>query len=180
MKRRVYRSARLTLFFPLAVFVAVLYWCFSLSDSPVLILAGLALTATLVSFHRERIVQIWRQTLVLENDRLIYFDGNSHHEIRFVEIKLIRLNRWVGNFRVRQNEGHSLALMPQGDEKIEHWDLSDFSLVRVVLRLVCELAPPRRLACHRNSSNRVPKSSSRIIECYARFGHAFSDCSRPP
>ena len=137
MKRRVYRSARLTLFFPLAVFVAALCWCFSLSDSSVLILAELALTATLVSFHRERIIQIWRQTVVLENDRLIYFDGQTRHEIRFAEMKLIRLNRWVGT--MRQSAGHSLALMPQGDQKIEHWDLSDFSL-RVVLRLVCELA----------------------------------------
>lgn len=139
MKWHVYRAARLTIIFPLLVLIGGLFWCIYFTDSPIVKVAVLVVIIAIFVLTRERIAAIWRQILVLEDHRLIYFDGQTRHEIRFADIKKIRVGRWTGNFRVRQNEGHSLALLPQSDEKIECWDLSDFSL-RVVLQLVCELA----------------------------------------
>ena len=144
MKQRVFRAARLTLLFPFVVLFGGLFWCIWFTGSPLVAFAISALIATILTFTRERTTIIWRQKLILEADSLIYFDGHTRHEFRFTDIKQMRLNRWVGNFRGGQNEGHSLVLIPQSDGKIEHWDLSDFPL-RVVLQVVCDLA--RRADC---------------------------------
>lgn len=139
MKRRVYRAARLTILFPPLALTSGLFWCIAFADSLIVKVAVFVLTAAIFVLTRERIAAIWRQKFVLEDDCLIYFDGQMRHEFRYADIKMIRIGRWVGNYRARQNEGHSLALLPLDDGPIEQWDLSDFSL-RVVLRLVCELA----------------------------------------
>ena len=139
MKQRIFRADRLTLLFPLALLFAGLFWCINFARSPLVTIAVVVLLTITFVFARERFVQIWRQKLILKGDRLIYFDGQTRHQFLVAEIALIRLNRWTGNFRTRQNEGHSLALLPQENGKIAHWDLSDFSL-RVVLRVVCELS----------------------------------------
>ena len=139
MSRLVFRAARLTPLFNLAPLFAGLFWCVNFARSPLVTVAVFVLLTIIVVFARKRFAQIWRQKLIFEDDRLIYFDGQTPHEFLIAEIASIRVNRWTGNLRMRQNEGHSLALLPQGDGTIEHWDLSDFSL-RIVLRVICELA----------------------------------------
>jgi len=101
--------------------------------SPVYTLRVFVLTSWIWWFWAREVWRQWRKTLLVEPTSLLFFDGQTRHEVQLSALSLARIYLSTGNVRLRQPPSQTLFLHLKEEEAMLFWDVSNFSL-RVIFR----------------------------------------------